>query len=53
MFSKNLFPDKFNELITDSYIDKNESYKKLQTDKEYYKIVMEFMARELYMKLRG
>lgn len=53
MFSKNLFPDKFNEIITDSYIDKNESYKKLQTDKEFYKVVMELMAKELYIKLRG
>lgn len=53
MFTKNLFPDKFNELITSSYIDNNESYKKLQTDTEFYKLVMEYMAREMYVKLRG
>ena len=53
MFTKNLFPDKFNELMANSYMDNNESYKKLQTDNEFYKLVMELMARELYMKLRG
>lgn len=34
-------------------MDNNESYKKLQTDTEFYKLVMEYMAREMYIKLRG
>lgn len=53
MFAKFFFPEMFKEIIADSYTENNESYKKLQTDKEFYELVMKFMAAELYMKLRG
>lgn len=52
MFVNSLFPDKFQEIVTRCYLENNESFKKLFNDPEFYKNVMEQMAKELYKSLR-
>ena len=52
MFVKSLFPDKFQEIVTQCYMNNNESFQKLFTDTEFYNKVMDAMAKELYKKLR-
>lgn len=52
MFVKSLFPEKFQEIVTRCYLENNESFKKLFNDPEFYKNVMEQMAKELYKSLR-
>ena len=52
MFVKSLFPDKFQEIVTQCYMNNNESFQKLFTDIEFYNKVMEVMAKEVYKKLR-
>lgn len=52
MFVKSLFPDKFQEIVTQCYLNNNESFQKLFTDTEFYNKVMDAMAKELYKKLR-
>ena len=52
MFEKSLFPEKFKEIATQCYLDNADSYKKLFTDTEFYKLVMEVMAKEMYNVLR-
>lgn len=53
MFVKSLFPDKFQEIVTQCYLSNNESFKKLFNDQEFYNRVMDAMAKELYKKLRA
>ena len=52
MFVKSLFPDKFKEIVTQCYIDNNESFEKLFNDQEFYDKVQDEMAKELYKSLR-
>ena len=52
MFEKSLFPEKFKEIATQCYLENSDSYKKLFTDTEYYREIMEAMAKELYRFLR-
>jgi type I restriction enzyme R subunit len=53
MFIKSLFPQKFQEIVTQCYLDNNDSFQKLFNDPEFYKQVMEQMAKELYKSLRN
>ena len=52
MFVKSLFPDKFKDIVTQCFMDNNSSYQKLFNDPEFYKQVMDSMAKELYMNLK-
>jgi len=52
MFVKSLFPDKFKEIVTQCFIDNNESFEKLFSDPDFYQKVQEAMAQELYKALR-
>ena len=52
MFIQSLFPDKFKELVTKSYSQNRDTYKKLYQDTEFYNSIMEVMAQELYKELR-
>ncbi len=52
MFVNSLFPDKFKEIVTQCFIDNNESFQKLFNDPEFYQKVQDVMANELYKSLR-
>ena len=52
MFVQSLFPDKFKEIVTQCFLDNNESFQKLFNDPEFYQKVQEIMAKELYKALR-
>lgn len=52
MFVKSLFPEKFKEIVTQCYIDNNESFEKLFSDPDFYNKVQDEMAKELYKSLR-
>ena len=52
MFEKSLFPDKFREIVVQSYLENDESFKKIFSDDSFYQKVMEAMAREFYKSLR-
>lgn len=52
MFVKSLFPDKFQEIVTQCYMNNTESFQKLFTDTEFYNRVMDAMAKEVYKSLR-
>jgi len=52
MFVKSLFPDKFKDIVTQCFIDNNDSFQKLFNDPEFYAQVQDAMARELYKALR-
>jgi len=53
MFIKSLFPQKFLEIVTKCYLENNDSFQKLCNDTEFYKHVMEQMAKEFYKSLRN
>lgn len=52
MFVKSLFPDKFKDIVTQCFLDNNESFAKLFNDPDFYHKVQEAMAAELYKALR-
>ena len=52
MFVNSLFPDKFKEIVTQCFLDNNESFQKLFNDPEFYQKVQDVMAKELYKTLR-
>ena len=52
MFVRSLFPDKFKAIVTQCFIDNNESFDKLFSDPDFYDKVQEAMAQELYKALR-
>lgn len=52
MFVKSLFPDKFKDIVTQCFLDNNESFAKLFNDPDFYQKVQEAMAAELYKALR-
>jgi type I restriction enzyme R subunit len=53
MFLNNLFPDKFNQLVSKCYFENNKAYEKLTTDEMFLKQLMEVMGKELYRLLRN
>lgn len=52
MFVQSLFPDKFSKIVTQCYMDNNDSFIKLFNDPDFYQKVQEAMAQELYRALR-
>ena len=52
MFVKSLFPDKFKDIVTQCFLDNNDSFAKLFNDPDFYKKVQDAMAQELYKALR-
>lgn len=52
MFVKSLFPDKFKDIVTQCFLDNNESFAKLFNDPDFYHKVQEAMAAEVYKALR-
>ena len=52
MFVKSLFPDKFRDIVTQCFLDNNDSFAKLFNDPEFYQRVEDAMAQELYKALR-
>ena len=52
MFVKSLFPDKFKHIVTQCFLDNNESFAKLFNDPDFYQKVQDAMAAELYKALR-
>ena len=52
MFVQSLFPDKFKKIVTQCFIDNNDSFEKLLNDADFYTKVQEAMATELYKALR-
>lgn len=52
MFVKSLFPDKFKDIVTQCFLENNDSFAKLFNDPDFYQKVEEAMAAELYKALR-
>ena len=52
MFVQSLFPDKFKDIVTQCFLDNNDSFGKLFNDPDFYQKVQEAMAQELYKELR-
>lgn len=52
MFVKSLFPDKFRDIVTQCFLDNNDSFAKLFNDPDFYQKVQDAMAAELYKALR-
>ena len=52
MFVKSLFPDKFKDIVTQCFMDNNDSFAKLFNDPDFYQKVQDAMAAELYKALR-
>lgn len=52
MFVDSLFPNKFKDIVTQCYLNNNESFEKLFNDPEFYSRVQDIMAKELYKVLR-
>jgi len=52
MFVKSLFPDKFKAIVTQCFLENNDSYTKLFNDADFYQKVESVMADELYNALR-
>ena len=52
MFVRSLFPDKFRDIVTQCFLDNNDSFAKLFNDPDFYQKVQEAMAQELYKALR-
>ena len=52
MFVKSLVPDKFRDIVTQCFLDNNDSFAKLFNDPDFYQKVQDAMAAELYKALR-
>ena len=52
MFVQSLFPDKFKDIVTQCFLDNNDSFSKLFNDPDFYQKVQDAMAAELYKALR-
>ena len=52
MFVHSLFPEKFKEIVTQCFLENNESFQKLFNDPDFYQKVQDVMAKELYKALR-
>ena len=44
MFVQSLFPDKFKEIVTQCFLENNESFQKLFNDPDFYQMVQDVMA---------
>ncbi len=53
MFVKSLFPQKFKEIVTRAFMENNDTFDRLFNDPDFYKTVMEIMAKEVYKNLRN
>ena len=52
MFVQSLFPDKFKNIVTQCFLDNNDSFDKLFNDPDFYQKVQDTMATELYNALK-
>lgn len=52
MFEKSLFPEIFKKIAQDCYMSATDSYSKLFEDKNYYNLIMEEVAKEIYKTFR-
>jgi type I restriction enzyme, R subunit len=52
MFVKSLFPEKFNAIVTQCFMNNNGAFDKLFSDPDFYQKVQDEMAKELYKSLR-
>ena len=52
LFVRSLFPDKFRDIVTQCFMDNNDSFAKLFNDSDFYQKVQDAMAQELYKALR-
>ena len=52
MLVRSLFPDKFRDIVTQCFLDNNDSFAKLFNDPDFYQKVQDAMAAELYKALR-
>ena len=52
MFVRSLFPDKFRDIVTQCFLDNNDSLRNCLTTRNFYQKVQEAMAQELYKALR-
>ena len=52
MFVKSLFPNKFRDIVTQCFLDNNDSFAKLFNDPDFYQKVQDAMAAEVYKALR-
>jgi type I restriction enzyme R subunit len=52
MFVRSLFPDKFKDIVTQCFLENNDSFQKLFNDPDFYQKVQDAMAAELYKALR-
>lgn len=52
MFVKSLFPERFKDIVTQCFLENNDSFQKLFNDPDFYQKVQDEMAKELYKSLR-
>lgn len=53
MFEKSIFPEEFEKIAQDCYLESMDSFSKLFENQEFYKRVMEEMAKAMYLSLRS
>lgn len=53
MFGKSIFPDVFEKVAQELYMEQMNSYSKLFEDRSFYNSVMEAVAKEAYKELRS
>jgi type I restriction enzyme, R subunit len=53
MFTQSIFPDEFDKAARECYTDQTDSFTKLFENKEFYKKVMEQMAKGMYASMRS
>jgi type I restriction enzyme R subunit len=53
MFTKSIFPEIFKEIAQECYMGSVESFTKLFEDKEFYRLMMEEVGKEVYRKLKN
>ena len=53
MFARSIFPDEFEKIAEDCYVESMDSFAKLFENKEFYERVMAEMARAMYYSLRN
>lgn len=52
MFNKSIFPDVFEKVAQELYMEQMNAYSKLFEDRSFYNAVMEAVAKEVYKELR-
>jgi type I restriction enzyme R subunit len=53
VFTKSIFPEIFKEIAQECYMGSVESFTKLFEDKEFYRLMMEEVGKEVYRKLKN